>query len=146
MINDDINNSNSNSNSNIPTNNILEQLKEVKKLFSDPSLYLPVFFIFCWQATPSAGNAMFYFTTNELKFAPEFLGRTQLLGTIASLVGVISYRQYFKDNFSMKDLIRWTTLASIPVSLTQLLLTTHVNRQLGYHLFIYFFNFSYNYF
>eukprot|EP01037_Dinobryon_pediforme_P018734 gene18734-19038_t len=96
----------------------------------NPGIYLPILFIFLWQATPSADSALFYFTTNELKFDPEFLGRIRLASSIASLAGVLTYRTWLK-NVSIRDIIFWTTLISVPLSLTQLLLTTHYNRVLG---------------
>jgi hypothetical protein len=89
-----------------------------------------VLFIFAWRATPSPDTALFYFSTNELGFQPEFLGRVSLAANIAALAGVASYRTWLKD-ISVKNLIYWTTLISVPLSLTQLLLVTHYNRVLG---------------
>jgi hypothetical protein len=48
---------------------------------------LPTLFVFVWQATPSAGDAMFYFQTNQLGFDAEFLGRVALVGSLAKLAG-----------------------------------------------------------
>jgi hypothetical protein len=44
--------------------------------------------------------------------------------------GVLIYRTLLKD-WSIKDVIFWTTLWSIPLGLSQVLLTTHLNRDLG---------------
>ncbi|KAK6146064.1 hypothetical protein DH2020_019933 [Rehmannia glutinosa] len=49
-----------------------------------PNVLLPTLFIFLWQATPQSDSAMFYFTTNELGFTPEFLGRVKLVTSVAS--------------------------------------------------------------
>jgi len=68
------------------------QLKKIFSTMRNPSIYLPILFIFLWQATPSPDSAMFYFTTNELGFDPEFLGRIRLASSVASLAGVLSYR------------------------------------------------------
>jgi hypothetical protein len=73
---------------------------------------------------------MFYFATNELSFQPEFLGRVRLASSLAALVGVTVYRTYLKD-VPVKNVILWTSLLSVPLSLTQLLLVTHYNRVLG---------------
>lgn len=46
---------------------------------------------------------MFYFQTNYLHFSPEFLGRVQLVGSIASLGGVALYKTLLKvrlDDFA----------------------------------------------
>lgn len=109
---------------------IKTQLSEVWDTVQKPSIYLPVLFIFLWQGTPDPGAAMFYFNTNELGFQPEFLGQVRLASSIAALIGVLVYRTYLKER-SIKDIIRWTTLASLPLGLSQVLLTTHYNRVLG---------------
>jgi len=45
---------------------------------------LPNTLLFFWWLF-SKPLRMFYFYTNELHFAPEFLGRSQLVGSLASL-------------------------------------------------------------
>lgn len=109
---------------------IKTQLSELYKTFKNPSIYLPALFVFVWQATPSADSALFFFTTNELQFQPEFLGQVRLVGSLASLAGVLAFRYTLKDK-PIKSVILWTTLLSVPLGLTQVLLTSHVNRQLG---------------
>lgn len=114
----------------IVINNIKNQFGQLFTTFKNPAIYLPVLFIFLWQATPSPDSAMFYFTTNELKFQPEFLGQIRLAANIAALGGVLAYRNWLKD-ISVKSVIFWCTLVSVPLGLTQLLLTSHLNRELG---------------
>jgi len=109
---------------------IKAQLSELYKTFKNPSIYLPALFVFVWQATPSADSALFFFTTNELQFQPEFLGQVRLVGSLASLAGVLAFRYTLKDK-PIKSVILWTTLLSVPLGLTQVLLTSHLNRQLG---------------
>ena len=111
-------------------NTLKTQVFELFNTMSDPRIYLPVLFIFLWRATPDPGSAMFYFSTNELNFKPEFLGKVQLFSSIASLMGVGIYRQFLKD-VKIKDIILWTTIISVPLSLTQYMLVTHSNRLLG---------------
>jgi folate/biopterin transporter len=106
------------------------QSKQIFTTFKNPAIYLPVVFIFFFQATPSPDSAMFYFSTNELGFTPEFLGRVRLVSSIASLVGVVVYRNYLRK-LAIKDVIFWASLISTPLGLSQLLLTTHYNRVLG---------------
>ena len=72
--------------------NTASQLQQVFTKMRNPKIYLPILFIFLWQATPSADSALFYFSTNELGFNPEFLGRIRLASSVASLAGVIAYR------------------------------------------------------
>ena len=42
-------------------------------------VWLPTLFVFLWHATPSCGDAFFYFLTEDLLIGPEFLGRVQAL-------------------------------------------------------------------
>ena len=55
-----------------------EQIQLVWQAIRQKAILLPTLFIFVWQASPSAESAFFYFTTNELGFEPEFLGRVRL--------------------------------------------------------------------
>ena len=73
---------------------------------------------------------MFYFNTNELGFSPEFLGKVRLVSSFTALLGVLLYRSTLK-NWRIKDVIFWSALLSIPLGLSQVLLTTHWNRTLG---------------
>lgn len=111
-------------------NNIKAQLIELKNTFLDPRIYLPVLFIFLWQATPTPDSAMFFFYTNELGFQPEFLGKIRLAASFASLCGVALYRSYLKD-IPIKTVIFWSTIFSVPLGLSPILLTTHLNREFG---------------
>lgn len=96
----------------------------------NPSVYLPIVFIFAWQATPSPESALFFFTTNELHFGPEFLGRVRLVSSGAALLGLWMYRTYLRT-VDLKTFFFWATLLSVPLSLTQVLLVTRANVYLG---------------
>ena len=112
------------------TSTVTEKFVSLKETLINPKLYLPVLFIFCWQATPQPDSAMFFFTTGELGFQPEFLGKVRLAASLAALAGVTIYRTFLKD-ISIKQVILWTSLISVPLSLTQLMLVTHFNRVIG---------------
>ena len=85
---------------------------------------------FLWQATPNADSAFFYFTTNELGFEPEFLGRVRLVTSIAALLGVFIYQKFLK-NVSFRNILGWSVIISSVLGMTMLLLVTHTNRVLG---------------
>ena len=106
------------------------QAAQLWSAISNPKIYVPALFIFCWQATPSPDSALFFFQTNALGFKPEFLGSIRLAASIASLFGVVLFRTFLKD-VSIKTIIFWASIASVPLALTQVLLTTHTNRALG---------------
>jgi folate/biopterin transporter len=109
---------------------VQRQLGDLLNTLKQPSIYLPVLFIFGYSATPDPGAAMFYFNTNELGFSPEFLGKVRLVSSFTALLGVLLYRSTLK-NWRIKDVIFWSALLSIPLGLSQVLLTTHWNRTLG---------------
>lgn len=109
---------------------VKEQISALWDALRQPSIYKPVLFIFLWQSTPSSDGAMLYFMTNDIGFGPEFLGRVRLVTAASSLLGVWLYNQYLR-RVPIKDVLLWTSLISVPLGLTQLLLISHYNRELG---------------
>ena len=104
-----------------------------KKLWSvgkQRRIWAPTAFVFLWQATPNPGQAMFYFTTNELGFTPEFLGRVALARSVASLAGVGLYNAYLKK-VPLKKMFTWSAVVGTVLGMSQLLLVSGYNRQLG---------------
>jgi folate/biopterin transporter len=109
---------------------VKQQMRLTRKAISNKSILLPAAFLFLWQATPTSDAAFFYFTTNELGFQPEFLGRVNLVVSIASLVGVWLFNSYFKS-VPFRKIFLWSTVISAVLGMTALLLVTHANRALG---------------
>ncbi|PON80042.1 Folate-biopterin transporter [Parasponia andersonii] len=95
-----------------------------------PSVFLPMTFLFLWQATPQSDSAMFYFTTNKLGFSPEFLGRVKLVTSVASLLGVGLYNGFLKK-VPLKKIFLATTIIGSALGMTQVFLVTGLNRRLG---------------
>jgi folate/biopterin transporter len=112
------------------TSPVKEQIQQLWTAISQKSIWLPVAFLFLWQATPTTESAFFFFTTNELGFEPEFLGRVRLVTSLASLIGIWIYQTYLK-NVSLRALLGWSTVISCVLGMTTLLLVTHANRSLG---------------
>ncbi|MEH2247354.1 folate/biopterin family MFS transporter [Nostoc sp.] len=109
---------------------IKHQLKQLRQAISQKTIWLPTAFIFIWQATPNADSAFFYFTTNELHFEPEFLGRVHLVTSFASLAGVLIFQRFLKS-IPFRVIFAWSTVISSILGMTMLLLVTHTNRLLG---------------
>ena len=109
---------------------VKEQISSLWEALSQPSIYKPVLFIFLWQATPTADGASLYFLTNDIGFGPEFLGKVRVITAISSLFGVWLYNQYLR-RVPIKDVLLWTSLISVPLGLTQLVVISHYNRELG---------------
>ncbi|MGD1699759.1 folate/biopterin family MFS transporter [Dapis sp. BLCC M229] len=107
-----------------------QQIKQVKKAVTKKSILLPTAFILIWQATPNSESAFFFFSTNELGFQPEFLGRVQLVISIAALFGVWLFQRFFKS-VPFRKIFGWSTVISAVLGMTTLLLVTHTNRALG---------------
>ncbi|MEC4984295.1 MAG: folate/biopterin family MFS transporter [Oscillatoria sp. PMC 1068.18] len=109
---------------------IKPQIKQLWGAISKKAILLPTIFIFVWQATPSADSALFFFTTNELNFQPEFLGRVRLVTSVAALVGVWLFQRYLKK-VPFRVIFGWSTVIASALGMTMLLLVTHTNRTLG---------------
>ncbi|EAW38862.1 Biopterin transport-related protein [Lyngbya sp. PCC 8106] len=109
---------------------VKQQIRQLRQAVTQKTIWLPMAFLFIWQATPTADSAFFYFTTNELGFQPEFLGRVRLVTSIASLVGVLLFQRFFKT-VPFRKIFTWSTILSAVLGLTMLLLVTHANRALG---------------
>ena len=109
---------------------ILKQVRALWQAIQQPTLWKPALFLFLWQSTPTSEGAFLYFMTNDLGMGPEFLGRVRLFTAAASLVGVWGYQKFLRTA-SIRKILLWTSIASAPLGLIQLLLITHVNRDLG---------------
>jgi len=109
---------------------VKHQLEQIRKAVTQKAIWLPTAFLFIWQAMPSSDSAMFFFTTNELHFQPEFFGRINLATSFASLVGIWIFQRFLK-NVPFRVMFAWSNLISVALGMTTLLLVTHINRTLG---------------
>ena len=109
---------------------VKNQLKQLKGAISQKAIWMPALFLFLWQATPSADSAFFFFTTNELHFEPEFLGRVRLITSVAALVGIWIFQRFLKT-VPFRVILGWSTVLSAALGMTTLLLVTHAHRSLG---------------
>lgn len=106
------------------------QIKQLKAAISQKAIWMPALFIFLWQATPTADSAFFFFTTNDLGFEPEFLGRVRLVTSIAALIGIWVFQRFLKT-VPFRTIFAWSTILSTVFGFTMLLLVTHTNRAIG---------------
>ncbi|MEO0834723.1 MAG: folate/biopterin family MFS transporter [Cyanobacteria bacterium J06642_3] len=107
-----------------------DQIKQLWSALKQKQVWLPIAFLFVWQATPTADSAFFFFSTNELGFEPEFLGRVRLVTSFASLVGIFLFQRYLKT-VPFRQILGWSTVIAAALGMTTLLLVTHANRALG---------------
>jgi folate/biopterin transporter len=109
---------------------VKDQVRQLWQALSQKSIWMPTLFLFLWQCTPTADSAFFYFSTNELGFTPEFLGRVRLVTSLASLLGVWIFQRFLKT-VPFRQIFIGTMVSSSLLGLTALLLVTHTNRSLG---------------
>ena len=109
---------------------VKRQIKQLWGAVKQKQVWLPIAFLFTWQATPTADSAFFFFSTNELGFEPEFLGRVRLVTSFASLVGIFLFQRYLKT-VPFRKILGWSTVIAAALGMTTLLLVTHTNRALG---------------
>ncbi|MEG5065374.1 folate/biopterin family MFS transporter [Microcoleus sp. B3-A4] len=109
---------------------VKDQVKQLRQAVTQKTIWLPTAFLFLLQATPSSDSAFFFFTTNELGFPPEFLGRVRLVTSIAALAGVWVFQRFLKT-VPFRVIFGWSTVIATALGMTTLLLVTHANRALG---------------
>jgi folate/biopterin transporter len=109
---------------------VSRQLQQLWQAVKQKTIWMPAAFLFLWQSTPTAEAGFFYFTTNELGFGPEFLGRVRLVSSIAGLLGVWLFQRFLKT-VPFRTIFGYSTVLSAALGLTTLLLVTHANRALG---------------
>ncbi|GBE94245.1 folate/biopterin family MFS transporter [Nostoc cycadae] len=123
-------NKDTNDTNNANSLSIKHQLTQLRQAVSQKTIWLPAAFVFILQATPTAESAFFYFSTNELHFEPEFLGRVRLVTSLASLCGIWIFQRFLKS-VPFRVIFGWSTVISAVLGMTMLLLVTHTNRTLG---------------
>jgi folate/biopterin transporter len=106
------------------------QVKQLWQAIRQRAIWMPALFLFLWQATPTADAAFFFFTTNDLGFQPEFLGRVRLVTSVAALLGIWVFQRFLRT-VPFRTIFAWSTVLSSVLGMSMLLLVTHVNRSLG---------------
>ncbi|WP_338461417.1 folate-biopterin transporter [Synechococcus elongatus IITB7] len=109
---------------------IREQVGQISQALRQRRIWMPTLFLFLWQVTPSADSAFFFFSTNELHFEPEFLGRVRLVTNLASLLGVWIFQRFLRG-VPMRRIFGWMIVVTTLLGLTSLILVTHLNRSWG---------------
>lgn len=112
------------------TSIVKAQIQGLWQALRQKAIWMPALFIFIWQSTPSAESAFFYFSTNDLGFSPEFLGRVRLVSSLAGLLGIWLFQRFFKA-VPFRPILGWSTIIATLLGLTTLILVTHANRSLG---------------
>ncbi len=109
---------------------VKRQLILLKHAVSQKHIWMPTAFLFLWQAMPGSESAFFYFSTNELHFEPEFLGRIRLVTSLAAIIGIWVFQRFLKT-VPFRTIFGWSTVISAALGMTTLILVTHANRAIG---------------
>jgi folate/biopterin transporter len=109
---------------------VKRQLIMLRQAVSQKAIWMPTAFLFLWQAMPGSESAFFYFSTNELHFEPEFLGRIRLVTSFAAIVGIWVFQRFLKT-VPFRVIFGWSTVISAALGMTTLILVTHANRAIG---------------
>ncbi|KAL4460429.1 hypothetical protein ABPG74_000180 [Tetrahymena malaccensis] len=111
-------------------NRNLSQIQLFFRFLKKPQIYQPLIFIFLFAATPTSSSSMFFFYTNQLGFEPQFMGSLKFIHAAGTLLAIFIYNKYLKTvEFSLQFIV--STLFCVVLGLSQILLVTRLNVQLG---------------
>jgi len=113
-----------------PTALAAKSLDDLRSVVVQRRVWLPAAVVLFLLATPSSGEAYFYFLTDEIGLGGSALGRLNVISSSASLIGVLLYRRFLVD-VRPSRLISTASILSAVLVLPQLLLVTRANRDLG---------------
>ncbi|CDJ33487.1 uncharacterized protein EMH_0016250 [Eimeria mitis] len=119
-----------------PSYDMKTQLRMLMDFLKQSVIWGPALYIFAYMAGPDYDDAMFFYFTNKLGFSPTFMGTLRLVCGpvvmkimralywisrftygIAALVGVVTYRTFFKSSGFRKTLLA-TILVAVPIYLS----------------------------
>jgi len=111
-------------------NSLKMQGKHIFDALTQKSILYPFIFLIIWNATPTAGSALFYFEVNKLGFQPEFFGKLGLISSISSLFGIVLYNQKLRE-VPLRTILKWSCIVGTFLGMTPIMLVTHINREIG---------------
>ncbi|KAG6578136.1 Folate-Biopterin transporter (FBT) family [Phytophthora cinnamomi] len=107
------------------------QLRQLKGAICTPVIWMCALWVFLSGAiSPGYSQVFFYFSTDVLKFTPEFLGTVSAFGFIFLMVGTMLYNAFFKD-MSFRRIFFIAQLSLAVVSLLDIVLVTRANLDVG---------------
>lgn len=107
------------------------QFKQLKGAIMTPVIWKCALWVFLSGAiSPGYSQVFFYFSTDVLKFTPEFLGTVSAFGFVFLLIGTLVYNAFFKD-VSFRRIFLIAQLSLALVSMLDVVLVTRANLKLG---------------
>ncbi|RMX66691.1 hypothetical protein DD238_004469 [Peronospora effusa] len=112
-------------------NSAKRQLRQLKSAICTPVIWMCALWVFLSGAiSPGYSQIMFYFSTDVLKFTPEFLGTVSAFGFIFLMVGTMLYNACFKD-MSFRRVFLVAQISIAVISLLDIVLVTRFNLTVG---------------
>jgi len=112
------------------TRRIRTRMKSVREAVMKKGLWKLILFVFVFAATPSSGSAFFFFLVNEIGFTKKFMGWMEILSSASLLLGVASYRLFFR-RVALRKMLFIAIIMSVALGSVQLILIFRLNRALG---------------
>ncbi|SPJ10004.1 folate transporter 1 [Plasmodium sp. DRC-Itaito] len=106
---------------------IKEQIKCIYGIIKLSYIKNFIIFIFIMMSTPSCGNTLFFYITNELKFSPNLLGKMTMFQSLASFISIIIYMLFF-TKIDIKKLLLYSTIIITPFCLLPLVVIKKLNN------------------
>lgn len=89
-----------------------------------------IVFVVVLVGTPSSGSAFFFFLINEIGFSKQFMGTVEMLSGASLLLGVLSYRFFFR-RFALRKILFSAICMSVMFGSVQLVLILRLNEKYG---------------
>lgn len=107
------------------------QFLQLRGAITTPVIWKCALWVFLSGAvSPGYSQVFFYFSTDVLKFTPEFLGTVSAFGFVFLLIGTLVYNAFFKD-VSFRRIFLIAQLSLALVSLLDVVLVTRANLRIG---------------
>uniref|UniRef100_K3WZA8 Major facilitator superfamily (MFS) profile domain-containing protein n=1 Tax=Globisporangium ultimum (strain ATCC 200006 / CBS 805.95 / DAOM BR144) TaxID=431595 RepID=K3WZA8_GLOUD len=107
------------------------QFRQLKGAITTPVIWKCALWVFLSGAvSPGYSQIFFFFSTDVLKFTPEFLGTVSAFGFVFLLIGTLIYNAFFKD-VSFRRIFLIAQLSLALVSMLDVILVTRANLNMG---------------
>mmetsp|Transcript_15722 Transcript_15722/g.31334 ORF Transcript_15722/g.31334 Transcript_15722/m.31334 type:complete len:455 (-) Transcript_15722:157-1521(-) len=107
------------------------QVTSLISALKQPRIHRPLAFFFLQSAlVPSVNQAMLFFSTDVLKFSPEFLAAQGVLAYLGFLLGSVVYSRFI-SGIAFSSIFFYSQAALVVISLGDLFLVLRLNIALG---------------
>lgn len=105
-------------------------IHELLEFIFQRKIIVPLLFIVIFMATPSYTDPFFYYLTEKLGFTATSLGQISFCSTCGVLLGIFSYKTYFKT-VELRNILIICTLLSFIFTFSANILVLRININLG---------------